>query len=281
MTEAGDHHWFETLADHLGEAYLRYSFTKGTENEVAFLVDQLGLHSGSRVLDVGCGPGRHAHALARRGIEVHGVDIAQRFVDLARREAPPGATFERLDARRLPFDAEFDAVISLCQGAFGLAGGGPATATVDEASAGLLPGVARGAGPGARAADRDAAVLDGMARALRPGGRLGLSAFSAYFQVRFLEDTDTFDVAAGVNHEHTAVRGPDGAEVPAELWTTCFTPRELRLLAARSGLLVRDLWSVTPGDYAPRVPDLDHPEFLLVALRPPVPPAASGTSGPS
>ena len=36
-----------------------------------------------RLLDVGCGPGRHAHAFASLGIEVVGVDISQRFVDLA------------------------------------------------------------------------------------------------------------------------------------------------------------------------------------------------------
>ena len=58
-------HWFEPLADHMGEAYLRYSFTKGTENEVEFIVDALSSQPGQRVLDVGCGPGRHAYALAR------------------------------------------------------------------------------------------------------------------------------------------------------------------------------------------------------------------------
>ena len=39
-------HWFEPVADHLGRAYLRYSFTKGTDQEVAFLVDALGLQAG-------------------------------------------------------------------------------------------------------------------------------------------------------------------------------------------------------------------------------------------
>ncbi|WP_334144544.1 class I SAM-dependent methyltransferase, partial [Rhabdothermincola sp.] len=118
-------HWFEELADHLGEAYLRYSFTKGSRQEVTFLVEQLGLRPGDRVLDVGCGPGRHAHLLGELGIAVHGVDISATFVDLARRDAPPNVTFERLDARALPFEGEFEAAISLCQGAFGLAAGGP------------------------------------------------------------------------------------------------------------------------------------------------------------
>jgi SAM-dependent methyltransferase len=245
-------HWFEPVAEHLGPAYLRYSFTRGTAQEVGFLVERLGLRAGMRVLDVGCGPGRHSRALAERGIIVHGVDISTRFVAVARHEAPAGATFERADARRLTFDGEFDAAISLCQGAFGLCGG---PAAVD-------------APPGPFVADPDGAVLAGMARALRPGGLVAVSAFSAYFQVRWLEDHDAFDAAAGVNHEHTAVRDESGLEVPAELWTTCFTPRELRLLARLVGLEVEHLWSVTPGAYAVRSPDLDSPELLLVARRP-------------
>ena len=245
MTPAVPHdHWFEPVADHLGAAYLRYSFTKGTDQEVGFLVDALGLRSGMRVLDVGCGPGRHAHALARHGCDVVGVDISQRFVDLASADAPPGATFQRVDARDLRFDAEFDAAISLCQGAFGLTGG-----------------------PGAPL-DGDGAVLEGMARALRPGARLAVSAFSAYFQLRYLEQQDSFDADAGVNHERTEVRDEVGAVAEVDLWTTCFTPRELRLLAAASGLEVEHVWSVTPGAYTRDEPTIESPELLLVARRP-------------
>jgi len=258
-------HWFEDLADHLGSAYLRYSFTRGTENEVAFLVAELGLEPGDRVLDVGCGPGRHAHALGRRGIEVVGVDISARFVELATADAPPGVTFLRRDARALDFVDEFDAAISLCQGAFGLAGG---------------PGSGAGSGPGSgsagasapspfdRASDPDGTVLDGIARALRPGGRLAVSAFSSYFQVRYLEDTDAFDADAGVNHERTVLRDEAGAEAEHDLWTSCFTPRELRLLARSAGLVVDHLYAVTPGAYRADPPDLDHPELLLLATRP-------------
>jgi SAM-dependent methyltransferase len=285
MSSGGADHWFEALADHLGRAYLRYSFTRGTANEVAFLVEVLGLEPGQRVLDVGCGPGRHARALAERGIEVLGVDISERFVELARLDAPPGARFERLDARRLSFDAEFDAVISLCQGAFGLAGAveGPAGAVEGpagavEGPAGVVEGPAGAVeGPAGAveacdeatsdAEDPDGTILAGMARALRPGARLAVSAFSAYFQVRYLEPDDTFYADAGVNLERSVLRDEAGTEASYDLWTSCFTPRELRLLARSAGLHVQHLWSVTPGRYARNPPELDQPELLLIARR--------------
>ncbi|MCX7619916.1 MAG: class I SAM-dependent methyltransferase [Acidimicrobiales bacterium] len=240
-------HWFEPIADHLGSAYLRYSFTRGTEQEVRFLVDAMGLQPGDRVLDVGCGPGRHAHALGRLGIEVVGVDIAERFIALARQGAPTGVTFVRGDARNLDFEGEFDAAISLCQGAFGLSGG-PASAP-DRL-------------------DPDLPVLQGMARAIRPGGRVAFSAFSAYFQVRYLEETDEFDADRGVNRERTTVLDEQQNPLETELWTSCFTPRELRFLVAVAGLSLDAIFSVTPGRYAANPPDLDHPEFLVLASRP-------------
>lgn len=255
--QQGSRHWFEDFADHMGPAYLRYSFTKGTEAEVDFLVAQLEMEPGMRVLDVGCGPGRHAHSLARRGFEVVGVDIAERFIELATESAAAsdlsGASFERADARALPFDTEFDRVVSLCQGGFGL--GGPAA---DDSGAAadpfnLVP---------------DGAVLDGIRRALRPGGLVGLSAFSSYFQVRYLEDHDSFDAATAINHERTELLDEDRNAIDADLWTTCYTPRELAMMCDRVGLTVRSIGSVTPGRYSVSAPDTDQPEFLLIAERP-------------
>ncbi len=231
-------HWFEPIAEHLGAAYLRYSFTKGTRQECDHLVGALGWQPGTRILDVGCGPGRHAHELARRGMVVHGIDISQRFVDLATRDAPPGATFERLDARALAYEGGFDAVICLCQGAFGLM-----TANGD-----------------------DEVVLAAMARALRSGGRLALSAFSSYFVVKYFEDA-VFDAESGVNHEHTEVRDEQGVRAAVDLWTGCYTPRELRLLGRMSGLRVDSICSVEPGAYGHRPPTVESAEFLVLATR--------------
>jgi hypothetical protein len=76
------------------------------------------------------------------------------------------------------------------------------------------------------------------------------------------------DAERGVNHERTSIKDEQGADAEADLWTTCFTPRELRLLAARSGLVADHIWSVSPGAYARAEPTIDSEEFLLVATRP-------------
>jgi SAM-dependent methyltransferase len=75
---------------------------------------------GSRLLDIGCGPGQEAVTLARRGYRVVGIDSALPMVELARKRAeslPPGAAaFMQLRASevgRLGRDGErFDAAFS-------------------------------------------------------------------------------------------------------------------------------------------------------------------------
>ena len=241
MTDEVGSHWFEAMADHMGETYLRYSFTKGTVQEIDHLVTVLELKPGMRILDVGCGPGRHAYELARRGFLVHGIDISQTFIDVALKDAPQGATFERMDARHLLFQQEFDAVICLCQGAFGLM----------------------------TANGHDVDVLRGIAKAVKTGGGVALSAFNAYFAVKYHESAE-FDADTGVSHEVTEVKNASGQGIQVDLWTGCYTPRELRLLLDVVGLEVRSISSVEPGAYGNDVPTLESPEFLVIAFATPL-----------
>ena len=105
-----------------------------------------------------------------------------------------------------------------------------------------------------------------MARALRRGGRLALSAFSSYFVVKHWEGAE-FDADSGVNHERTEIRDESGAAVETDLWTGCYTPRELRLLCVRFGLNVDSISSVEPGAYGLEPPTVETAEFLLLASR--------------
>jgi SAM-dependent methyltransferase len=233
--------WFDPLATFLGPAYLRNAFTKGTEQEVGFLVDALGLSPGDRVLDVGCGPGRHALALARRGVTVVGVDRSRDFVALgAAAAAAEGLPvhFAVLDVRTLAFEGDFDAAICLCQGGFGLLGG---RAEVE--------------------------VMGRIVRAVRPGGALAVSAFHAPFAIRHLEAGETFDPVTGVLHEVATLRDEASDEQAFDLWTTCFTVRELELLAAIHDVRVAGVHGVAPGAYHAVLASLEHPELLLVGRR--------------
>jgi SAM-dependent methyltransferase len=232
--------FFNEVADTLGESYLRYSFTKGSLQEVGFLLEFLQLPRGARILDVGCGPGRHAVPFAQAGLAVTGIDSSRRFLDIAAakaREAGVSAAFFEVDARQMPFDDEFDAVISICQGAFGLMG------------------------------QDDMLVMRRMAEAAKSGGVVVLTAFSALYEAANPRGAH-FDVDEGIVYERTTIRDESGAEHEADLWTGVFTPRELRLLALGVGLIPEHVWSVEPGDFAERTPDIEHPEFMLVARKP-------------
>ena len=115
--------------------------------------------------------------------------------------------------------------------------------------------------------EEDGDLIARFARALVPGGRAAITAFHAPFAIRHLEAGETFDVVTGVLHETATLRDRAGREEAHDLWTTCFTARELRLLAEAGGLRCDVVAGVTPGAYSTRRPTLDDPELLLLATR--------------
>lgn len=234
-----DGSYYREIGDFLGENYLQYEFARGTEHEVEFLVDLMGLSSGMHLLDVGCGPGRHSLALARKGVRMTGVDISPRFVQIASeqaaRESLP-ATFLLKDARELGFSGEFDAAICLCEGAFGLAG----------------------------SLDNHRKVLQGVRRALKPGGLFVLTAIHAFCEVRMLGESARFDPYTNTSVARETVTNPEGDTKEVTFYVTGFTYRELSMLFEEAGFEVLDAYGCIAGSFSRKPLELGDYEIMMI-----------------
>ena len=237
--------FFNAYAAH----YMDEVFTRGTVGEVEFLVEELDLAPDSRILDVGCGTGRHTVALAKRGYRVTGLDISTGMLAEASRAArEQGVEVELIEADATDFTVAepFDAAVCLCEGAFCLLGYG------DDP------------------VDRDLAILRCVHKALRSGGRLILTALSAFALVRRQGQDDAerglFDPVAMVESEEFTWETPAGPQTIAGRQRV-YVPTELALLLRLAGFEVEHIWGGTAGSFGRRPVDLDEWELMVVARR--------------
>jgi SAM-dependent methyltransferase len=89
---------------------------KAAVGEVETILRLLELKPGMAVLDLGCGVGRHALELARRGFTVTGVDRTKAYLKIAAEEAERDGLmveFVRDDMRSFRREGAYDAVLSL------------------------------------------------------------------------------------------------------------------------------------------------------------------------
>jgi len=115
--------WYEELFKNYANTYEKEPFTKGTIGECDFIEEEIGHNKDLKILDIGCGTGRHAIELAKRGYNIKGVDLSESMLKKARTKAEEQKIkiiFEKHDARKLPYKSEFDLVIMLCEGGFSL-----------------------------------------------------------------------------------------------------------------------------------------------------------------
>ena len=115
--------WYEALFDNYALKYDKENFTQGTKGECDFIENEVAHNKQLKILDIGCGTGRHSIELTRRGYNITGIDLSESQLKRAKEKAAEQKLqidFHKHDARNLPFSNEFDAAIMLCEGSFPL-----------------------------------------------------------------------------------------------------------------------------------------------------------------
>ena len=115
--------WYEELFENYAIKYDNESFTQGTIGECDFIEKEIEYNKAAKILDVGCGTGRHSLELAKRGYNIVGIDLSESMLQQAKQKAAEQnlqITFEKQDARKLTYLNQFDLVIMLCEGGFSL-----------------------------------------------------------------------------------------------------------------------------------------------------------------
>jgi 2-polyprenyl-3-methyl-5-hydroxy-6-metoxy-1,4-benzoquinol methylase len=115
--------WYETLFENYGFQYDKEIFVQGTQGECDFIEKEIVFRKQSKILDIGCGTGRHSIELTKRGYNVTGVDLSDSQLERAKEKAAEQKlkiSFQKHDARNLPFEQEFDLALMICEGAFPL-----------------------------------------------------------------------------------------------------------------------------------------------------------------
>ncbi len=238
---------WQSFFDSHAPKYLENVFTKSTAAEIEFLLKELDLPAGARILDVACGTGRHAIELARRGYEVIGIDLSEGMLAEARRRAEAAGVeieFRQADATRFKVTPAVDAAICICEGAFGLLSSG------DDPN------------------EQPLAILGCIAEALKPQAPAIFTVLNGFRAARAYSQADVvsgnFDPLTMSN-----ISECNASDVVEDklLRERGFVPTELRLLFQAAGLTVEHIWGGTAGNWRRGPIELDEYEIMVVARK--------------
>jgi 2-polyprenyl-3-methyl-5-hydroxy-6-metoxy-1,4-benzoquinol methylase len=232
--------WYESLFENYGQKYDNEVFTQGTLGECDFIEKEAGFNKKIKILDIGCGTGRHAIELTRRGYNVTGVDLSESQLSRARqkaREQKLEIKFLLHDARLLPFNKEFDLAIMLCEGGFPLM-------ETDE---------------------MNYQILQSAAKALKDDGKLIFTTLNGLFPLfhsvkEFLAKEskegnatyiqNSFNLMTFRDHNITTFTDDDGNEKELDCNERYYVPSEITWLLKSLGFKKIDIFGAKIGAYS-------------------------------
>lgn len=231
--------WYQALFENYGQKYDNESFAQGTSGECDFIETEINHNQSLKILDIGCGTGRHSIELAKRGYRITGVDLSESMLQRAREkaiEADVSVDFSQADARNLSFEAEFDLAIMLCEGAFPLM-------ETDE---------------------MNFQILQNAAKALKPGGKLIFTTLNGLFPLfhsvkDFLESNseegnatyaeNNFDLMTFRDYNVTSFTDDDGIEHQTDSNERYYVPSEITWLLKSLGFKKIDIFGARLGEF--------------------------------
>lgn len=216
-------------------------FTPGTREESDFLESELAVEPGERIIDLGCGSGRHSIELAKRGYDVVGVDISTIMLAEARKraeEAGVNIEFYQGDLSRLErlFKGEnglFSGAICLCESGLGVLGGW----------------------------EEDLRFLKSVHMLLKVGGKLILTTFNGLRKYRGYKPNYPFDYINSIVHWQAYVN--NGKTLLREEQRV-YVPSELTMMFRLTGFSEIKVFGCAPGHYARQELGIDDIEMMII-----------------
>ncbi|MDI9434544.1 MAG: class I SAM-dependent methyltransferase [Euryarchaeota archaeon] len=246
--------WYKELFTNYADKYEDESFTQGTIGEVDFIEKEIHWNKNCKILDVGCGTGRHVIELTKRGYSVTGIDLSENMLKKARKNACNAGfeiDFRQADARNLSFQGEFGLVIMICEGAFPLM-------ETDEMNFN---------------------ILESAARSLNKKGKLILTTLNGLFplfhSVKDFINSDstsqtnknnTFDLMTFRDIYQLEIEGDDGCKMNLNCNERYYVPSEINWLLKSIGFKKIDIYGCQIGAFSRDVPlTTENYEMLVIA----------------
>jgi SAM-dependent methyltransferase len=240
---AGDR-WYETAFGPLTAAFWTALIpAQRVLDEARFLAAALGAPAGGLLLDVPCGAGRQARALAALGFAVEGLDVSPHMLAACPDPLPAGVTLRQGDMLALDAERRYDG--AYCWGnSFGYLS--------DDGSRAFFSRVARALKPGARFALESGAVAENLLPSLEPQSEIRAAGFR--FSAR-----RSYDLAGSALHiRYRIERGAEVEEFSAR--QAIYTTGEVVRMAAAAGLALESLH----GGIAGEPPAIGRPMIALL-----------------